>query len=119
MMLLSSSIPTAFAAPHVMPVSTNQVRFTPLTMSEPEVAPKAAVDTSTMVGVVVPTGAGADAISPDENGKVTTQEFIESPFGPARSTASTWNPQSLDVSKLPKFAGQFVPAYLKQTPAYL
>ena len=110
----------AFAAP-MMPPATSQVRLNggARMMSDwdaeaAQVAPPPPLDTATTQGVVVPTGAADDATS------ATPQEFVDAgAFGPPRFTKSTWNPQSLDVSMLPKFKEQFVPQYLKVTPEYL
>merc|ERR1719453_1428311 len=74
-------------------------------MSEP---PLAEVDTTTMEGVVVPTGnAEAEAPAP----------------APAPRRLAEWNPKGLKVPSLPKqvelFGQQFVPEYLDVSPKYL
>jgi light-harvesting complex II chlorophyll a/b binding protein 4 len=102
-MLSLAAATTAFAAPmsFAQPMRAPMVRMN-ADADVVEPAASAAVDTATVKGVVVPSGAEAPKLKPHE-----------------------WNPKGLDVEMLPEMLGpvpikaQFDAEYLKTAPTYL
>ena len=108
--------------------SAPMMRSAPIMMSEP--APVEAdvkpLDMSEVQGNVVPTG-GLAGVKPTYESGVSEPAPEPEPAAPTSTSrpAYVWNPQNLDVPKLPDIPGaklfeqQFVGEYLKDSPSYL
>ena len=118
----SHHVPTTPTMSMLMLSSAPMMRSAPIMMSEP--APVEAdvkpLDMSEVQGNVVPTG-GLAGVKP------TYESGVSEPAAPTSTSrpAYVWNPQNLDVPKLPDIPGaklfeqQFVGEYLKDSPSYL
>jgi len=109
-MMLSSALGNAAVMAYAPPAlgAAAAVRVSrPLVMSEAETEGVDAMPSTTdLVGKVVPTGGVAEP-APEPTVAAVTRN-------------AAWNPEGLDVSKLPAvLQQQFVPGYLKASPAYL